>query len=281
MRKGLLLTIVLFIIAVLSIYFLGDFVGKKKNTKNKTSSNEAGGMQEMHTDIQPITIEELTKESISKLNIEKKEKENKLSQIVSKDTTAVALKDLAEFWEQEKNLNMAAFFYKKAAFLENTEKSITFAGNLYMAILQRSEEPSIRLWQANEAIECFNELLKRNPKSTDYKLALASCYTEGTGETMKGVALLREITADDSTNIPANMLLGRLSIQSGQFDKAQKRFELVLSIKPDNTEALYFLAESYKGLGQMEKSKELFEKCKKLINNPDFSKEIDAYIKTF
>lgn len=281
MHKGLLFTIVIFLIAVLSIFFFGDFVGKKKIANKKNTSNEAGAMQEMHTDIHAITIEELTKESISKLNPEKKEKEKKLTQIVSKDTNAIALKDLAEFWEQEKNLNMAAFFYKKAAFLENTEKSITFAGNLYMAILQRSDEPSIRLWQANEAIECFNELLKRNPKSTDYKLALASCYTEGTGETMKGVALLREITADDSTNIPANMLLGRLSIQSGQFDKAQKRFELVLSIKPDNTEALYFLAETYKGLGQIEKSKELFEKCKKLINNPDFSKEIDAYIKTF
>lgn len=281
MHKGLLFTIVLFLIAVLSIFFLGDFVGKKKSLKDNDSSNVAGAMQEMHTDIQPITIEELTKESISKLNNEKKEKEKKLSLIVSKDTNALTLKDLAEFWEQEKNLNMAAFFYKKAAFLENTEKSITFAGNLYMAILQRSDEPSIRLWQANEAIECFNELLKRNPKSTDYKLALASCYTEGTGETMKGVTLLREITAEDSTNIPANMLLGRLSIQSGQFEKAQKRFELVLSIKPDNTEALYFLAESLKGLGQIEKSKELFEKCKKLINNPDFSKEIDAYIKTF
>jgi lipopolysaccharide biosynthesis regulator YciM len=98
---------------------------------------------------------------------------------------------------------------------------------------------------------------------------------------MKGVTLLREITQNDSTNIPANIILGKLAIQSGQFDKAKKRLELVLSLRPDNTEAMYFLAEAYKGLGDKQKAIELFEKCKTLVKNPDFTREVDNYIKTF
>ncbi|HQV01759.1 MAG TPA: tetratricopeptide repeat protein, partial [Bacteroidia bacterium] len=85
----------------------------------------------------------------------------------------------------------------------------------------------------------------------------------------------------DSNNISANIILGKLAIQSGQFDKAIKRLELVLSLKPDNTEALYFLAEAYKGSGNKQKAISLFEQCKALVNNPEFTKEIDNYITTF
>jgi cytochrome c-type biogenesis protein CcmH/NrfG len=98
---------------------------------------------------------------------------------------------------------------------------------------------------------------------------------------MKGVVLLREVTSKDSTNISANIILAKLAIQSGQLDKAINRLELVLSLRPDNTEAMYFLAEAYKNQGNKEKAISLFEQCKKLVNNPDFTKEIDNYINTF
>jgi hypothetical protein len=43
---------------------------------------------------------------------------------------------------------------------------------------------------------------------------------------------------------------------------------------------MYFLAEAYKGLGQKEKAVKWFEQCKKLVNNPDFSAEIDRYMQS-
>jgi len=98
---------------------------------------------------------------------------------------------------------------------------------------------------------------------------------------MKGVGVLRELTAKDPNHIPANLMLGKMSIQSGQFDKAILRFETVLKQEPKNKEALYFLAEAYKGKGDKKKAIELFEQCKNIVNNPSFSKDIDEYIKTF
>ena len=231
--------------------------------------------------IPDLDFTKYTNDAISKLTDENKIKANNLTQAATKSNTAVAYKDIAEFWEAQNELNMAANYYKKGAFLENTEKSVTFAGNLFVALLQKTEEASIRKWQAVEAISCFEKAIEINPTNLDTKIALATCYTEGTGETMKGVTLLREITQNDSTNIPANIILGKLAIQSGQFDKAKKRLELVLSLRPDNTEAMYFLAEAYKGLGDKQKAIELFEKCKSLVKNPDFTKEVDNYIKTF
>ena len=289
MQKKQLFLIVGAIILFIALYFFGDMIGSKKTESNGQTSEhqhqagEAGPMSGMNTSAQIADLDftKYTNEAIAKLSDENKIKANNLTQSATKSNTAIAYKDIAEFWEAQKDLNMAANYYKKGAFLENTEKSVTFAGNLFVALLQKTEEPSIRKWQAVEAISCFEKAIELNPTNIDTKIALATCYTEGTGETMKGVTLLREITQNDSTNIPANIILGKLAIQSGQFDKAKKRLELVLSLRPDNTEAMYFLAEAYKGLGDKQKAIELFEKCKTLVKNPDFTKEIDSYIKTF
>ncbi|MEZ5047248.1 MAG: tetratricopeptide repeat protein [Chitinophagaceae bacterium] len=279
MSKYHIAFIVSFIVIAIGLYFGGNFTGKKNKSTAQSTENKA--FPNATKDIVATDIQAYEKEIVAKLKTTQLDKEKKLTQIAKENQNAVAFKDLAEFWEAEKDLNLAAYYYKKAAFLENTEKSLNFAGNLFLAILGRTEKPQMRKWQALEAIESFNKVLELNPNNTDTKIALATCYIDGTGETMNGVSLLRDITQKDSNNISANIILGKLGIQSGQFDKAIKRLEKVLSLRPENTEALYFLAEAYKGTGNKEKAIELFEQCKKLVNNPDFSKEIDKYINTF
>lgn len=226
-------------------------------------------------------MESYRKKETDKLPESERQRVNSLIQMAETKNTALAWKDVAEFWEKSKELNLAARYYKIAAFLENTEKSVTFAGELLLALMVRAEEPAVKLWQSQEAIACFTRALELNPGNLDTKIALATCYTDGTGETMKGVTLLREVTAKDSMNIPANLQLGKMALQSGQLDKAVRRLELILEQDPKNTEAMYFLAEACKGLGQKDKAISLFERCKALVNNPDFSQEIDNYIKTF
>lgn len=282
MRTTQIITISIAVLLLIGIYFFADFKGSKKGKPaTKDAQGEQASQMNPSADIEALDIQKYLKDEENKLATAKNEKISELKKIAEKANTAIAFKDIAEFWESENKLIAAAYYYKKAAFLENTEKSVTFAGNLYLALLQKSEEPDIRKWLALEAIECFSKAQQINPNNTDTKIALATCYTEGTGETMKGVTLLREVTQKDSNNISANIILGKLAIQSGQFDKAKRRLELVLSLKPDNTEAMYFLAEAYKGSGNKEKAIALFEQCKALVNNPDFTKEIDNYIKTF
>jgi Tfp pilus assembly protein PilF len=59
------------------------------------------------------------------------------------------------------------------------------------------------------------------------------------------------------------------------------RFQTVLEQEPKNMEALLGLAEAYKNKGDKAHAVELFEKSKTLMNNPDFSRDIDNYIKSF
>lgn len=188
---------------------------------------------------------------------------------------------MAKAWQQHKQLPAAAYFYGKSAKLENSEKSLNFAGQFFLDLLHEVSSQEMHMWAAQEAIDCFQRALKVNPDNDTTKMALAASYIEGTGETMQGVQMLLGITREKPDNVPANLMLGRLAIQSGQFDKAVQRFETVLKSEPENTEALYFLAEAYKGKGNKQKAIELFEKCKKIVNNPEFSRDIDQYINSF
>lgn len=207
--------------------------------------------------------------------------ENEIVAVRDSSRMATSFLQLAKTWQQHKQLAAAAYYYAKGAKLENSEKSLNFAGQFFLDLMHEAGSQEVQIWEAQEAVACFNQALKLNPGNDTTKMALAASYIEGTGETMQGVQLLLGITREKPDNVPANLMLGRLSIQSGQNDKAIQRFETVLKTEPENTEALYFLAEAYKAKGNKEKAIELFEKCKKIVNNPDFSRDIDQYINSF
>ncbi len=203
--------------------------------------------------------------------------------LVSSSTDKIAeyQAKLALLLQQHKQLPAAAYYYTESAKLENSEKSLNFAARLNSELLHSAESPSVRTWAAEQAISAYEQSLKLNPDNDTVKMDLAACYIDGTGAPMQGIQLLLGITREKPDNIPANLMLGQLSIRSGQMDKAQERFEKVLGIEPENTEALYFLAEVYKSKGDKKKAVELLEQCKRIVNNPEFSKEIDNYINSF
>jgi len=204
--------------------------------------------------------------------------ENELAATRDSSRMAAVFMRLSKVWERNNLLPVAAYYNAKAAKLENSQKKLTFAGQLFLQLMEHEGERSMQQWEAGEAIGCLEQSIKLDSTDEDTKLALATGYIEGTGQPMQGVQILLAITRQKPDDIPANMLLGRMSVQSGQFDKAIGRFETVLKLEPENKEALYFLAQAYEGKGDKAKAIELLEKCKKVVNNPEFSRDIDQHI---
>jgi len=200
-----------------------------------------------------------------------------------KDSSAMVplYEQSSALWLEHKQLPMAAWARAKAAHLARSEKKLNFAGQFFLDLMHEATTPAMQAWEAQGAVDCLNEALALNPDNDTTKLALASAYIEGTVAPMSGVSILREMVAKDPDHIPANLMLGRLSIQSGQFDKAVARLEHVLEVEPRNREGLYFLAEAYKGMGEKEKAIQTFRKLEGIVNNPDFTKDIEAYINSF
>lgn len=284
MRKSHYITL-LSAVALIALLYWGVNTKPPKKEGAGPAAPMAGAAGEHADEVAPASADSILSAGEQALHghavDELKALKTRLEGNANTQATAGIYTEMAAIMQQHKQLPAAAYYYTEAAKLENSEKSLNFAARLNSELLRSAESPSVRAWAAQQAISAYEQSLKLNPDNDTVKMALAACYIDGTTQPMQGIQLLLGITREQPDNIPANIMLGQLSIRSGQMDKAAERFEKVVSLQPENTEALYFLAEVYKEQGKKEEAIELLERCKKIINNPDFSKEIDNYIKSF
>ena len=206
--------------------------------------------------------------------------EDELAAIRDSSQMAVSFYKLSNFWKDNGNQRLAAWYAAQSAKLENSEKKLNFAGQFFLDQIAADTSEAMQMWDVEQAMDVYQRVLTLNPDNDTAKMGLAQGYIVS-GEPMKGVGLLRERVAKRPDDVPANMILGKMSVQSGQFDKAVGRFETVLKTEPNNTEALYMLAVAHKETGNKAKAIELLEKCKQLVNKPEFSQDIDNYINSF
>lgn len=281
MRKSHYITILVAVVVIAGLYWGANTVPPKKDTPATPAAAAAGrattasiASTDSLLDAADRAVPEHAATDIATLK-------QKLGNAASDEQKADINKQIAEQWHEHKQFAAAGYYYNEYAKLDNSEKSLNFAGRYNLDLLHNAQSAEVQAWAAQNAINNFEQSLKLNPDNDTVKMALASSYIDGTAQPMQGIQLLLGITREKPDNVPANLMLGQLSVRSGQHEKAIDRFEKVLAVEPNNTEALYFLAEVYKNTGNKEKAIELLEKCKAIINNPQFSKDIDDYINSF
>ena len=174
----------------------------------------------------------------------------------------------------------AAYYYEQVALSTSNKPDIwEAAGDGYAVLQPNATDESMKHFLAQHEQSCYEKGASLDTSNIDYKLKLASGFIDGGEQPMQGVLILLDLVKRDSNNTDAQFLLGKYGIVSGQYPKAIVRLEKVLSLHPENSEALFLLAEAYNSSGNKNKAIELFEKCKKLIKNPELKIEIDNYIK--
>ncbi|HJU45556.1 MAG TPA: tetratricopeptide repeat protein [Chitinophagaceae bacterium] len=205
--------------------------------------------------------------------------ENKVVRGDVKNQQIDAYRQLYASWDSLNQLPIAAYYLGEAAKLENSEKSLTFAANLFLAHLEHAQDPAIMKWESQQAITLLDQAIKLNPGNDSLVVKQALLYMN-TGEPMAGVQKLRDLVAANPDNAEAQITLANLAIQSNQFDKAIERMETFLKRHPEEPKAIFVLAEAYRSKGDVKKAVELFEQCKKLLKDPSLKAEIDTYIKS-
>jgi tetratricopeptide (TPR) repeat protein len=180
---------------------------------------------------------------------------------------------------------LTAYWASEAIKLDNSQKNLTFASQLMLTLL-RSEHDDSRLdWLTSQAISSFEQAIANDSTNEDLKIGLGSCYLFGRGrhgdpqETMKGIQQLLSVVRRDSTNMKAQLMLGIGGLISGQNDKAIARLNKVVQQQPDNIEAVAFLADAYTAVGDNTQAIRWYEVSKRLVNNPEYSREVDERIK--
>lgn len=121
--------------------------------------------------------------------------------------------------------------------------------DLYYRAFQLARTPEeareMGLLSGNE----LKKLLDEYPENSSLKnrLAMTMVVTENP---MSGIQMLRDILMNDPKDTEAIKNLGILSIQSGQFEKAEGRFKDLLAIDSADEEALFYLGMCQIELGK-------------------------------
>ncbi len=194
---------------------------------------------------------------------------------------AAAFESMGKIWRENHFDYIAAFYFAESGKLDNSEKKLNFAAHLYAEALKEEKEPAIKQLLATSSVAAYQKSLEINPKNDTVRMDMALVMVNELGQAMEGIQELMAIVKKDSTNLPANLVLGSMAIESQQYDKAIQRGELILKHHKDSWQARLFMAEAYKSKGNTAKALELLNEAKLYNKDPQFVKDVDEYIKTF
>lgn len=283
MKRPQLITLAIGILLTAGLFFFGRTIPKKK-TVAATEHGPNDGHD--HGEMKPaITIDTIMLLAKKQLNSEQVVRinglENSISRGAVKEQQLHVYHQLARFWADSIGIfEPYAWYTAEAARLENSEKSLTFAGRLFLENLQTDESAERRQWKAFQAKDLFERSLKMNPDNDSAKVGLGACYLFGniSAAPMEGIMKIRQVVEKDSTNLYAQMMLVKGSLLSGQYDKAVTRLETVIGMKPDNLEAILLLADVYERMGEKAKAIGNYQRCLPLAKEPELKTAISKRI---
>ncbi|MDX2046636.1 MAG: tetratricopeptide repeat protein [Chitinophagaceae bacterium] len=261
-------------ILLFSLYFFG----RTKPLAKQPLKNEASVQRPDFASILARAKSQLTPEQVSRLTA----LENSVVRGDVKNQKIAVYDQLASFWKDSVPAGwLNAYYLGEKAKLENLENSLTFAAHLFLRELRGDNDPAIRTWMANEAKDLFIKALSINPDNDSTKVGLGSCSffgAAGGSSPMEGIQQIREVAERDTSNAFAQFMLGYGGIISGQFDKAAERFLKVVQLTPDDTEAVFLLAEAYEKMGEKAKAVEWYENGKKRVKSAELIHAINDKI---
>ena len=263
-------------------YFFGNTVAPSKKPANTATSE---------TTRQTLDIKTILNAGKAKLSPARQAFVNRLENSVVRgnvqDQLIEADRQLAVFWKDsaENGFLLYAYYTGEAAKLENSEKSLTFAAQLFLNNLRGQDNPALRNWMAIESRGLFEKAEMLNPGNDSIKIGLGATYIfGGTGagpqDVMKGIQKILEVNRRDSLNMYAQLMLGLGGIESGQYDKAVSRLLKVVHYDPANLEAVLSLGDAYERTGNIASAKTWYTAAKKLTDNHELIDAINERLRS-
>jgi tetratricopeptide (TPR) repeat protein len=265
------------IIILVVFYFFGNTVPRlKKSTAPSTAV----------TATQSLDIKSILDASKANLGPERLAYVNRLEHSVVrgdiKNQQIESYRQLANFYRDSIQNGFLAYAYyvSEAAKLENSEKSLTFAAQLFLNNLRGQENPALKNWMANQSRDLFVRAEQLNPNNDSTKIGLGATYIFGStgqqpADVMKGIQEILEVTRRDSLNMYAQLMLGLGGVESGQYDKAISRLLKVVHYDPGNLEAVLSLGDAYERTGNNASAKTWYTAAKKLTTNHELIEAIN------
>jgi Flp pilus assembly protein TadD len=259
MNKHQLLVVLGSVLVTIILYFGCGHVPKEK------LNNEAK-KQDDKSEVVFLSLKEQAKSRLDKQQNENLENLEKVLNNTKNDSTKVeTLKQMASFWYQSGVLPVSAYYAEKVSESTNTGEAWQITGSSYRIALVGSKEENLKELFSQKAIHAFEKAIAIDSTNANYQMQLAMVYVEKPlqDNPMKGILLLRELNTKFPKNADIEIQLGKLAIQTGQFDKAIARFLKAIELSPGTLSINCLLAEAYHGKGDEAKANEVIKKCNK------------------
>ena len=190
--------------------------------------------------------------------------ERELEQADSDSLKTTLLKQLSGEWYEYGQPHIAGFYAEQVAEIEQSVPAWSIAGTSYAATFKGPYEEKVKKYSFDRAIAAFENAISIDPSNITAKVNLALCYVERPPQQnpMKGILLLLDYDKQFPDNPIVLSNLGRLAIQTGQYEKAVQRLEKVIQIAPKTTTAYCLLAKAHEGMGNSNKASQYQAQCK-------------------
>jgi len=194
-----------------------------------------------------------------------KSKADSLIQIYSNSSDSLskvqALSSIINYFNNIQNPELASLYVLKKAEIIKNSNSWEICGDNFINLFSDSKLDTLLIKDiSNKATYSFEKSYSTDTNKPSAKLKLAQSYMELQSEPMKGVQILLSIVKKDSMNGPANLLLAKFGLVSGQYDKVEQRLKKVLYLQPNNVDALLMRAEMYSQTNRKEQAEKDLQK---------------------
>ena len=268
------------LVSVGLLLFIGLlFFGKTVNPNKQITAAKPTSAQTtiLFADILSTSKEKLTAEQNARLT----SLENSVVRGDVQNQKIHVYHELATFWKDSaKAFEPYAYYTAEAAKLDNSEKNLTFAAQLFIDNLLAENEPAMQNWLASNGKVLLEKALEINPANDSSKISLGACYILGniSDQPMQGILPVREIATKNPDNLYAQLVLGLGGKKSGQYDKAIERFGIIVKKNPNDLGAMFQLAECYELKGDKKNAITWYQMIQKIIPNPEAKKELQDRI---
>ena len=263
--KGLRITLVVTALILAAGLFLAP-------SQVNISPNAA---QETKMPVANFDYQNLINTAKASLNDERKAFISALEITLSAHPDSLALYDsLGKAWDGVNIPAISAYYYEEKAGKAPAEKTYLDAAYRFFDAYKIAGDTALRSYLVNHAIVNYKKVLEQNPANLNAKTDLGVCYAEGTAEPMKGIMLLREVIAADSTHEMAQFNLGLLSLKSTQYPTAIDRFDKVLAINPKRWDVYLYKGQTYLQMGDTANALKAFELYKSKSDNYEMIQEV-------
>ena len=234
--------------------FIGLFLVLYFGCDTKSKEHKLGEKSRVQN-FERINIDRLLRDSRPKLPVDAKTALMDMEQVLSRAETdslkVQTMKSMASLWYANEQPLISGFYAEKIAEVETSAKAWNIAGTTYSLAAKRVKDDNERLHAIDRSRVALEKALSIDPESIDSKINLALSYVDAPLEDapMKGVLMLVDLNKQEPENIPVLMQLGRLSLKTGQIDKAVARLTKVIELRPAFRPAHCLLAEVYQKKG--------------------------------